>query len=118
MKNFGDKLNKSLLSNRDLLFLQGEMAQLSYQAFNAFIDVINKEKSDKIPTTYPVGFNADNTPINSTHDYTKEELIARYKYLALDKLPLDGIYQLVTLMETQFGDIIRMTFSAIQSLEQ
>ncbi|WP_268125529.1 hypothetical protein [Roseivirga pacifica] len=109
MENFGNRLYKSTQDVKILLFVQGEMAQLSYQAFDAYAELVKKEESDKISITYPIGFRADNTPINSTQEYTKEHLIQRYEYLALDKLPLDGIYQLVTLMETLFGEIIRMT---------
>ncbi|MGQ8335021.1 hypothetical protein ACUNWD_00605 [Sunxiuqinia sp. A32] len=107
MKSFGDRLFKSISDSRSLLFLQGEMAQLTFIAYEKFIELVNEEKAEKIPITYPVGYRADNTPINSTRDFTKDELINRYKHLSLIKLPVDGIYQLVTIMDTLQNEIFR-----------
>ncbi|WP_062055890.1 hypothetical protein [Aquimarina longa] len=109
MENFGDKLYQTIADARSLLFMQGEMAQLTYTSYQKFVQLIEEEKEDKISITYPVGYKADNTPINSTHNYTKEELISRYNYLALSKLPIDGLFQLVTIIESLLGDIVRNT---------
>jgi len=109
MENFGDKLYKTISNARRLLFVQGEMAQLTYISYEKAIQLIEKDTEDEISITYPVGFKADNTPINSTSLYTKEELISRYNYLSLSKLPIDGLFQLVTIIESLFGDIIRNT---------
>src|SRR5690554_4696454 len=109
MENFGDKLYRTINSARSMLFMQGEMAQLTYISYEKFVQLVEEGKEDKIPISYPVGYKADNTPINSTHEYTKEELIDRYNYLALTKLPVDGIFQLVTIMESLLGDLVRNT---------
>lgn len=106
-KPFGDRLNEIIDNSKTVLFLQGEMAQLTYISYEKFIESVNSDKSETIPITYPVGLRPDNTLINHTREYTKQELIERYQLLALDKLPIDGILKLVTLMETLLNDILR-----------
>src|SRR5690554_5830877 len=108
MESFGDRLFTKISNSRGGLFVQGEMAQLTYQAYDRFVQLIEQEKEETIKVTYPIGFNPDKTPINTTHDYSKEELIGRYQYLGLTHLPTDGIFQLVTITESLLCDIIRM----------
>lgn len=105
--NFGDKLYNSISNGRGLLFTQGEMANLTYISYEKFIQLIETDENDIIPISHPVGFRADNTPINSTTEYSKVELIGRYNYLGLKKLPIDGILQLVTITETILNYILK-----------
>ncbi|BDX37832.1 hypothetical protein CYCD_11870 [Tenuifilaceae bacterium CYCD] len=109
MDTFGDKLFKRVMNSRNLLFLHGEIAQLTYQSFDKYVQLINETKETTIEVTVPIGYSPDNTPINTTYKYTKENLIARYQYLGLNQLPINGIYQLVTTIEALFGDILRET---------
>lgn len=109
MENFGDKLFGRVNAARSLLFLQGEIAQLTYQSFNKYIDIINESKDLEIQVTYPIGFRPDNTTIDSTIKYTKEDLVGRYQFLGLTQLPINGVYQLVTIVEALLGDILRDT---------
>ena len=105
--DFGDKLYDAVSNGRGMLFTQGEMANLTYMSYERFMQLINSEKNDIIPISHPVGFRADNTPINSTTEYSKPELISRYEYLGLTKLPIDGIFQLVTIVETLLNYIVK-----------
>ena len=89
--------------------MQGEMAELTYSSYTKFIETIEASEEEKITVTYPVGWKPDNTPINSTLEYTKKKLISRYNFLGLTKLPIDGLFQLVTIVETLFGNILRET---------
>jgi hypothetical protein len=109
MEAFGDKLNRRVNEARNILFLHGEIAQLTYQAFDKYVQLINETKETEIEVTYPVGYRPDNTAINSTHKYSKENLIGRYQYLGFTQLPINGIYQLVTTIEALVGDILRET---------
>ncbi len=109
MKSFGDRLNEKVVEARNILFLHGEIAQLTYQAFDKYVQIINESGEDEIEVTYPVGYRPDNTAINSTHKYTKDVLVGRYQFLGLNQLPLNGIYQLVTTVEALLGDILRTT---------
>ena len=109
METFGDKLYRLVSNARNILFLQGEIAQLTYQSFVKYIEVINENNKLGIQITYPVGFRPDNTTIDSTVTYTKENLIERYQYLGLTQLPINGIYQLVTTIETLLGNILKET---------
>lgn len=109
MESFGDRLYNRISQARNLLFLQGELAQLTFQSFYKYIELIHGTKDDKIEVTYPVGYKPDNTPINSTHHYSKDDLIERYNFLGENQLPINGLYQLVTTIETLFGDILKET---------
>jgi hypothetical protein len=110
METFGNRINEIIQNNKSLLFLQGEMAQLTYLSFEQNVKWVNAlEEGTTIPISYPLGYRADNTPIMShPRNYSKEELIERYDHLGLNKLPIDAIFQLVTIMETLLNDILRM----------
>ncbi len=108
MEVFGDKLFNAISYTRSLLFTEGELANLTVIANNKFISVIEEEGEETISIDHPVGWRADDTPINSTNTYTKEELINRYKFMSETKLPLDGIYRLVTITETLLNFIFKI----------
>ncbi|MDO6745579.1 hypothetical protein Q4553_13500 [Tenacibaculum soleae] len=109
METFGNRINNLIISSKQSLFLQGEMAQLTYLSFEKYVELINElEDGTTIPISYPLGFRADNTPIMSDpKNYSKEELNGRYSFLGLNKLPIDSIFQLVTIMETLLNDILK-----------
>ena len=108
MDSFGNRLNSSIVVARNQLFLQGEMAQLTYISFEHFNNWIDTQEEDNIPISYPIGYRADNTPLMSQpRNYSKEELKERYGFLGLNKLPIDGIFQLVTIAESLLNDILR-----------
>jgi hypothetical protein len=109
MENFGDRLYLKVKEARGLLFMQGELAQLTYQSYVKFIDIINESGEDTIQISYPVGYRADRKSIEATQTYSKESLIERYQYLGLTQLPINGLYQLITIVETLMGDILRET---------
>lgn len=112
MDTFGNKLDDTLQNNKSLLFLQGEMAQLTYLSFEQNINWVNQlEEGSTIPISYPLGYRPDNTPIMSRpKNYTKEELVERYSHLGVNMLPINVIFQLVMIMETLMNDILRMIF--------
>ncbi|MDO1500326.1 hypothetical protein Q2T40_09310 [Winogradskyella maritima] len=107
MENFGDKLYNAVSHTRMLLFTEGELANLTVIANNRFIELIEEEKDEPIKIDHPVGWRADNTPINSTNTYSKEELTSRYRFMSETKLPLDAIYRLVTITETLLNYIFK-----------
>lgn len=107
MDNFGDKLYNSISNSRMQLFAEGELANLTVLSNNKFIELIAEEKDEVISIQHPVGWKADNTPINSTNTYSKEELKSRFLFMSETKLPLDGIYRLVTIIETQLNFIFK-----------
>lgn len=107
MENFGDKLFNAISYTRSLLFAEGELANLTVLSNNRVILLIEEDKEESIKINHPVGWKADDTPINSTIIYSKEELINRYRFMNETKLPLDGIYRLVTLTETLLSFILK-----------
>jgi len=107
MENFGDKLYNLVQNGRSRLFTQGEMSNLTYIAYERMISYINEEEKETIPISHPVGFTAENKSIDSITDYTKEELIGRFQHLGLNRLPIDGIFKLVTIIEILLSYILR-----------
>jgi hypothetical protein len=108
METFGDKLIEIITTSRNQLFLQGEMAQLTYISFEQMVTWVDNQNSETIPISYPIGYNADKTPMMSNpKNYSKDDLKETYEFLGLNKLPIDCIYQLVTITETMLNDILR-----------
>ena len=109
MESFGNRLNNVIQNTKTSLFLQGEMAQLTYISFEKYVDWVSSlDDGTTIPIAYPLGYRADNTPIMSEpRNYSKDELTSRYAHLGLNKLPVDSILQLVTIMETLMNDILK-----------
>lgn len=106
-ESFGDKLYLLISQSRNILFLQGETAQLTYQAFVSYVAEIEKGTSEEITIQYPIGYRADNTTLEGTTTYSKKDLIGRYNYLGLTQLPINSIYQMVTVMESLLGNILK-----------
>lgn len=107
MKSFGDKLFAIVDYQKHLLFVQGELAELTYQAFMQYIQIITNGEQETIDVTFPVGYRPDKTAIHNTNTYPKADLISRYEHLGLTQLPINAIYQLITTIETLLGNVIR-----------
>lgn len=90
------------------MFEQGELAQLSHSAFNHVASAITDGSEQEIEVKYPVGYHPTKQPILGTLKYSKSDLINRYSYLAHTQLPIHGIFHLATLVESMFGDVIRV----------
>lgn len=108
MHNFGDLLNNIVSENRSLLFLQGEMITLTFSSFNQTIEWIKNQPNDQIEFSYPIGVYPDGQIMMSESNYrTKEDLQGRFNYLGLNKLPIEGILNLVAIIETMLNDLLR-----------
>ena len=105
--NLGNHLHHIIDEARVALFDQGELAQLSYNAFDTAAAKINEMPQETIDITFPVGWRADKQPINSTRKYNKQQLLQRYQFLAFHQLSINGLVQLVTIVEAMLGDIVR-----------
>ncbi len=99
LESFGDKLYNEISSQRMLIFAQGELAQLTYQAYSKYVEWIRSVPDETIQVTYPIGFNPDRTTIDNTQDYLKQDLVDRYIFLGHTQMPLNGIYQLLLLLK-------------------
>jgi hypothetical protein len=108
METFGDKLYNRTNEALDDVFEQGTIAQLTFQAFNKYIDLIKNSKVESIKIKTPIGYGADGKSLRHTNEYSKNELIESYEFLGSTQLPINGIYQLVTIVEALLCDIIRM----------
>lgn len=107
LPNIGNVLYRLVTSARHALFNQGELAQLTYGAFDVVANNVTSADDPEIEISFPVGYSPDKTSILSTRKYTKEELLGRYRFLAFQQMPVNGLAQLVTITEALLGDIVR-----------
>jgi hypothetical protein len=107
MENFGNKLYRLVTNARGELFQQGEVAQLTYGAFTTASQNLSTSQEEEHVLTYPIGLRPDNQPLSGTRTYTKGELLQRYQHLASHQLAVDGLIQLVTIVEALLSDIVR-----------
>jgi hypothetical protein len=107
METFGDKLYNEVLRAKSSLFLQGEFFQLTSQAFDSYIEYLKNLTTSKIDLTYPVGYLKSKKPILSTYGYEKTTLLYKYEHLKNTQMPLNIIFQLVTIIENLLVDILR-----------
>ncbi|OFW39986.1 MAG: hypothetical protein A3J28_00175 [Acidobacteria bacterium RIFCSPLOWO2_12_FULL_60_22] len=105
--NLGDQLNHIVSQARAALFEQGELAQLTYGAFDIAARLMQESGQDEIEVTYPVGLGLDRKPIESKRTYKKEELLGRYQLLAFQLLSVHGLVHLVAIIEALLGDVVR-----------
>jgi hypothetical protein len=107
LANLGNQLNRIVWDARALLFEQGELAELTYGAFDIAARFARSQKDDEIEITFPVGYRADRTTIPSKRTYKKEELVRKYEHLAIRQLSINAIIQLVTIVEAMLTDVLR-----------
>ena len=107
MKSFGDKLFQEVVNTQILLWEELEMTNLNHLSYKKAIESIEKIKINKITITHPVKYLSDKALIKAPVNYTKEELIGKYNYLAKNKLPINGVYRLITIIETLFNSILK-----------
>jgi hypothetical protein len=103
----GDALYRLVAVARAALFDQGELAQLTYSAFDGTVIALQSGKDEQLEVSFPIGYRPDRTSIQSTRKYGKEDLIRRYQLLAFQQLPINGLVQLVTIVEALLGDVVR-----------
>lgn len=106
-ENIGNQLNRIVSDAKYALFNQGELAQLTYGALDIAATNMHSAKQEEIEITFPVGWLPNKQPINSTRKYKKDELLRRYQFLAFEQLSVNGLVQLVTIIEAMLGDVIR-----------
>lgn len=105
--NLGNALHQLVSSARTSLFAQGELAQLTFGAFDSAATILRADEKEEIIVEFPVGYRPDRTSILSQRVYNKEGLLDRYRFLAFNQLPLNGIVQIVTVVEALLADVVR-----------
>ena len=105
--NIGNTLYRLTSEARHSLFNQGELAQLTYGAFDVVANNVTSSPNEVIEISFPVGYRPDRTSILSTRKYQKAEMLSRYQFLAFQQLPINGLVQLVTIIEVLLGDVVR-----------
>lgn len=105
--NLGDQLNRTACRARGALFVQGELAQLTFLALGYAAKSVHEDQKDELEIEYPIGYNADKTVMPFARKYTKQELLDRYDFLSDTQLGVNGVLQLVTIIEAMLGDVLR-----------
>jgi len=103
----GNQLYRLVTTAKIALFNQGELAQLTYGALDVVASNVQSSELEPIEISFPIGYRPDKTAIISSIKYSKEDLLNRYQFLAFQQLPINGIAQLVTIIEALLGDILR-----------
>lgn len=67
-ENFGNQLNALVSAAKGALFDQGELAQLTYGAFDIAVSAMQSSEQEEIQVTFPVGWRPDKQPISSTRN--------------------------------------------------
>ena len=106
MSDIGNELYQRSVLAKNALFLQGELAQLTYLSYEETVKRIEEGKEEEIEISYPVGYRPDKSVIPGTHKYSKKELIDKYAFLGNHQLAINGVYQLVTIMESVLSDLL------------
>lgn len=89
------------------MFDQGELAQLTYGAFDLAAHRLQEMQQEEIEVSFPVAYRADRTAVPTTRTYRKEQLLSKYQFLAFHQLSVNALVQLVTIVETMLGDVVR-----------
>lgn len=105
--NLGDELNQIVHRTCGALFVQGELAQLTFLALAYASKSVEEDQKDELEIEYPIGYNADKTVMPFIQKYTKQDLLARYQFLSYTQLGANGVMQLVTIIEAMLGDVLR-----------
>lgn len=103
----GNEINGILRNSKTLLYAQGELAQLTHTAFIQITEQIKGSDKEEITVDVPIGYRPDKVPMTSPHTYKKQELLERYSFLTFTQIPINGIYQLVIIIEATLGDLVR-----------
>jgi len=105
--NIGNEIYQRIGQARRALFAQGELAQLTYLALESAANNVQESTKEDIEVSYPIGYRPDKSPMSGSRTYKKQELIDRYSYLGNHQLAINGVYQLVAIIEALMGDVLR-----------
>ena len=106
--SFGDRLYKVLDQADADLYRLGELSQLSQESYRLSVQALSQRPDTSITLNYPMGKDTDGKMFFGSNEYPKQALIELYKVLANQTTPLNGLYQIVTIMEAVLGDIVRL----------
>lgn len=106
--NFGNMLNERNGNALFALFEVGEVFQLTYSSFEEMAKRIEGDKNEVFTLSYPIGYRQDKTSLLGKKEYSKRDLLGRISNLSNEKLALNGIYQLITIIEALLGDLLRL----------
>jgi hypothetical protein len=110
-QNIGNVLNRTVRLARAAMLGQGELAQLTYGAFDLAVSRLQELPNEEIEVQVPIGYNPDRTAMSTTYKYNKDQLLNKYQYLAINQLTINALIQLVTLVETMLSDVLRTVIS-------
>jgi hypothetical protein len=105
----GDKINRALMFAQTSMFRIAEQSQLTFLAYELAAQEINAPDGPETKTiSYPIGLRADRTAIPSERTYTRDDLLQQYRLLAVHQLSVNGLSQLVSVVEAMLEDTLRI----------
>ena len=84
--NLGNQLNAIVALAKRAMFEQGELAQLTYGAFDVAASSAQQMQQEEIELTFPLGYKPDKTTIPGHRKYSKDQLVSKYRFLAVHQL--------------------------------
>lgn len=105
--DFGDILNRIVCAERGLMFDQGELAQLTLGAFDLAVKSAESDENVEFVVKFPVGYHSSGVAMKTNRTYSKDQFLDRYKYLAEHLLAVNGVFHLVSRVETMFLKVMR-----------
>ncbi|WFB68212.1 hypothetical protein [Chryseobacterium sp. WX] len=98
--DFGNKLYRTVKDLKLLIFDIGEKIALSKTAFSFYRDNIKATEKGIVTITTPLGLDYEDEVIEHEYEYSYSELKLRINELCIDQLAIDGIYKMVTSVES------------------
>ena len=102
----GDEIISRIQRYHNSLFDLGEAVQLSFVALEDHAQLVEKSKDEVIKISFPLGLDKQGIVMPGERTYKKQDMARRYRDIAHLGLPVSGIYNLVTLTEVAFTDIL------------
>lgn len=86
---------------------QVQLVQLSNYAFRYISNYIRESERSEFDVNIPIGLNSDGSTLEGTDRFSGSELLAKYELVGTHQMPLNGIFQIVVIVEAMLGDLVR-----------
>ena len=107
VETIGVRIYKTIKSAKDKLFIQSEMIHLTNLAYDEYLKSIEHSEVEFINVEYPIGYRADHSILLSKpREYSTDNFIKYITSLKINKLPIDGIFQLVIIIESLLNELV------------
>lgn len=102
---FGNQIFELVNESKLAMYDIAEKIAISNTAFNFYLDKFNSDSSNITIKTH-LGILNDGQIIEGEYTYTTPEIKYRIRELCINELPIDGLYKMVTMVESIFVIVI------------